>query len=70
MQVLIIPVVFALEPDNHSLNPKSFLNTLRTLNLSNYEFKIASVASKYPQNKALQNVARSLVQSVTDLTEF
>lgn len=46
-QVLLIPVIFALHPENHALNPQQFLKTIHELNISYYEFKIATVAKKF-----------------------
>ena len=68
LQVLLIPVVFALHPENHGLQPEKFLKTLRDLNLSVYEYKIASVAREYKNNQQLQNMARHIIQSLSDLT--
>ena len=50
LQVLSIPVVFALHPENHALNPDQFMRTLNDLNMSVYEYKIASVAREFKDN--------------------
>ena len=51
LQVLLIPVVFTLHPENHALHPEQFLKVLRNLNVSVYEFKIASVAREFKDNQ-------------------
>ena len=47
LNVLLMPVVLALHPENYALEPEQFLETLKKLNPSAYEFKISSVASNF-----------------------
>ena len=61
LNALLIPVVFALHPDNHSINPEEFLKTIQQLDMSVYEYKIASVARKYKKNHSMQNSARHVI---------
>lgn len=50
LQVLSIPVIFALHPENHALHPEQFMRTLNDLNMSVYEYKIASIAREFKEN--------------------
>ena len=50
LSVLLVPIIFALHPENHAINSKQFLATLKKLNLSYYEFKIASIAKIHKHN--------------------
>ena len=50
LQVLSIPVIFALHPENHALKPEQFKRTLNDLNMSVYEYKIASIAREFKEN--------------------
>ena len=61
LNVLLIPVVFAMHPENHSIDPEDFLETIKQLDISVYEYKIASVAMKYKKNNSLQNAARNVI---------
>ena len=53
LNVMLIPIVFALHPENHTLNSKQFMNTMRKLNIGTYEYKIASISNEYKKNKNL-----------------
>ena len=68
LQVLAIVISFAIDPENHSVEPVNFMDILKQLDINVYQYKIASVAALHKQQN--DNIKRITNQILTGLRDM
>ena len=68
LQVLAIIIMFAIDPENHSVQPKNFMNILKQLDINVYQYKIATVAFLHKQeNDKIKQITSQIMTGLRDM---
>ena len=69
-RTFMVPTILAIHPENRELNPKHFIEVLKSLNPIAYVYRIAKVVSKYTKtNINIANLALHISNTVNTLRE-
>ena len=70
VKTFLVPIILAIHPENHAVNPKQFLKILIQLNPIAYSYRFAQILQKYTAtNFAIRHVASQLSTHIKELQD-